>query len=298
MIRASRVPGAISLLAVVALAGATFGLRPHDSARADPLLEAGREGQLAAVASAADAALARLADGLASALDAARRGSALTVAGDEPPAPKLVAAAVMLQAASADADASRRALGVLAGTIAALAPGTPAPGLPFGASELLEVAAQLRAAADAATVFVGRRDATVTVVEGLGAGLAELDAGQPAAALAHLEASAVALASLDDWQDPPQLLTYWMSVIGRLVDAARDIAVATIDGDTDALVEAAVRYRDAAELARGADNALAVALSEAGAAVSATPLQRLAALVGGTADARAAVAPWLAAARV
>jgi hypothetical protein len=131
------------------------------------------------------------------------------------------------------------------------------------------------------------------VVEALGAGVAALDASQPELALDRLDAAVAPLALLEDWSDRPPLLRYWMTIIGRLLDAAREIAVAAIDGDAVAVAAAAVRYREAGALAGGADNALAVALAEEASAVTATPLQRLAALAGEAADLRAELGPWL-----
>jgi len=291
MIRAARLRGAVGLTAVVALAALGFGLRSGDPARADPPLAVERGEQLASAASAANNALSRLSEVLATALDRGRRGAARTVAGDRPPAPELLAAAQGLEADAAAGDAARRALEALAGTAAAVDPVARVPALSYSGPELLEVAAQLRSTAEAATLFVERRNATAAVVEALGAGVAALDSDQPMVALARLDAAAAPLALLDEWTDRPPLLSYWMVIIGRLLDAARGIAVATIDDDPVAVAVAAVRYRDAGALAAGADNALAVALAEGASAVSATPLQRLAALAGEAADLRAELAP-------
>jgi hypothetical protein len=54
---------------------------------------------------------------------------------------------------------------------------------------------------------------------------------------------------------------------------------------------AADRYRAATEAARGADNALAVTLSEEGSAISRIGLRRLAAAAAGVAEERAALEP-------
>jgi len=280
-------------MAVVILAGICLGLRPPDADTADPPLAVGRGEQLAAAASAANDALVRLSEVLAEALDRARRGAARTVAGDRPPATELLAAAQGLEADAATGDAARRALEALAGTAASVDPGARVPALSYSGPELLEIAAQLRSIAEAATLFVERRNATATVVAALGAGVAALDANQPDVALDRLDAAVEPLASLEGWSERPPLLRYWMTIVGRLLDAARGIAVATIDGDPVAAAVAAVRYREAGALAGGADNALAVALAEEASAVSAAPLRRLAALAGEAADLRAALDPWL-----
>jgi hypothetical protein len=80
-----------------------------------------------------------------------------------------------------------------------------------------------------------------------------------------------------------------MTISTDLLGAAGDIARATLAEDPVAQKAAAERYARAAEAARGADNALALALSEEGAAVSATPLRRLAAVADEVDEARAAL---------
>jgi hypothetical protein len=262
---------------VVGLAvGIGFGLRAADSTRADPPGAAARMQLIADVTDAAAADLGRLSTELDRAREHARRGTALTVSG-EAPAPELMAAADILASASDEADAARRALLALAGFAAAVRPGLAVPLLSYGGPDLQLIAAQLRSSADAATLFVERRHATQAVVDALAAGLGALDRNDPAAALDSLGDADAPLALLDAWKERPPLLGYWMRISRDLLDAAADIATATLSHDSAAVKAAADRYAEAAERARGADNALAVALSEAGSAVSATPLQRLAA---------------------
>jgi len=151
------------------------------------------------------------------------------------------------------------------------------------------MAAGLRSSAEAATIFVERRNATEAVVGALGEAVAALDADLPEAAIVSLDKANAPLALLDAWVERPPLFRYWMRVTGELIDAARGIATATIAGDPVAQRAAAERYAEAADAARGADNALAVSLSEEGAAVSVIGLQRLAAAASAVADERAAV---------
>ncbi len=151
------------------------------------------------------------------------------------------------------------------------------------------MASGLRSSADAATLFVERRHATETIIGALGAAVAALDADLPAAAMTNLEKTASPLALLDAWVERPPLFRYWMKVTGELIDAARDIAEATIAGDPIAQKAAGERYAKAGEAARGADNALAVTLSEEGDAISVSQLQRLARAAGDVAAERAAV---------
>lgn len=283
---------AVIVIATGLAVGIGFGLRSPDPAAADPPGAAARARGLADAADDADAALAGLSAGLDEARDHARRGTALTVAGDEP-APELISAADLLAGAGHDATAARRALVALAGMAAAIDPGLAVPALSYGGPDLEQLAAQLRSGADAATLFVERRHATEAVVEALAAGLAALDRDDPTVALAALDEADAPLALLDDWEERPPLLHYWMMISRDLIEAAGDIARATLSHDPAAVEAAAKRYAAAAEAARGADNALALALSEEGSAISATPLRRLAAATNEAVDARSALQPML-----
>jgi hypothetical protein len=288
---ASRRRAAIAI-GLVLVVGVGFGLRSADAAAADPPGAAIRTVQLAEAARAADAALARLEAGLASSRDHARRGTALTVSGDAP-ATELETAADLLAEAAGDADAARQALVALDGYAAAIQPRTEIPELSYGGPDVQQIAAQLRSGAAAATLFVERRHATEAIVGALASALAALDRNDPVAALEALDAAGPPVALLDAWEDRPPLVRYWMTISRDLLAAAADIASATIANDPAAAQAAASRYAKAADAARGADNALAFALSETGAGISATPLRRLASLADDAADARAAIEPLL-----
>ena len=248
---------------------------------------------LAAAAVAADAALADLDTVLADAIDHARTGAALAVAGSLPPAPELESAADGLVADAQTADTAGRAMVALAGTAAAVAPATHLPTPSLRAPSLQLIAAGLRSTADAATLFVERRHATEEVVSALGDAVVDLENSQPAAALQSLDRTTAPLALLDAWQERPALFRYWMMITRDLLDAARGIANATLAGDPAAVRVAAERYAKAGVAARGADNALAVTISEEGAALSGTALRALASAAADTADERAAVQPLL-----
>jgi hypothetical protein len=268
--------------------GIGFGLRSPDPARADPPAQAARERQLADAAEAADVALGDLGRRIAVARDHARLGTALTASG-EAPAAELTAAADAVAAASGDADDARRALDLVAGLAAAIAPKEAVPSLSYGGADLEQIAAQLAASAPAADLFVERRHATQAVVDALSAALAQLERDEPEAALASLAQADAPMTLLQAWDQRPPLLRYWMTISTDLLDAAGDIARATIANDPAAAEAAGQRYAKAAEAARGADNALALSLSEAGAAVSATPLRRLAAVADEVDGARTAL---------
>jgi len=85
----------------------------------------------------------------------------------------------------------------------------------------------------------------------------------------------------------------YKTISGDLLEAARQIATATLDRDPPGVADAAARYAEAARAARGADNALSLSLVEEGSAVSSTPLRRLAIAARQTADLRAALQPLL-----
>jgi hypothetical protein len=291
MIGAARARRVATVIAIGLAVGVGFGLRSAHPYLADPPLEAARNQALMQAWARADRALASLAAVLADAIDHARKGSALTVAGDQPPAPELSAAAGVLEAGAGTADAAHRSVEALAGLAAGIAPGLQIPVLSVAGPDLLLMAAGLRSSADAATIFVERRHATETIVEALGAAVAALDADLTAAAITDLERTTAPFALLDAWVERPLLFRYWMKVTGELIDAARDIAEATIAGDPVAQKAAGERYAKAGDAARGADNALAVTLSEEGGAVSVVQLQRLARAASDVADERAAVQP-------
>jgi hypothetical protein len=272
--------------------GIGFGLRAADPDAADPTAAVARAEAVAGAAAAADAALGRLAGGLDQAREHAREGTARTLSG-EAPAAELTRAADLLAGAGGDADAARRALIALAGVSAAIHPGMTVPALSYGGADLAQLAAQVRSGADAATLFVQRRHATEAVVDALAVALAALDRDDPTAALTALDQAGAPLSLLDDWEEQPPLFRYWMTVSRNLIEAAGDIASATLAGDEAAARAAGERYAEAADRARGADNALAVALSEEGSAISATPLRRLAAAADELDDARSWIQPLL-----
>ena len=268
--------------------GIGFGMRSPDPARADPAGALARTAAVANAVAAANAALAKLSAELERARDHARHGAALTVSG-EAPAPELTAAAEVLSDAGDEADGARRALVALDGMAAAVQPDAAIPSLTYGGADLEQLAAQLRSTADAATLFVERRHATRAVVDALAAGLAALERDDPSTALDELGAADAPLTLLGEWQQRPPLLRYWMMISAELLDAAGDIAWGTLADDPGAVRAAAARYAKAADAALGADNALAVTLSEEGAAVSVIALQRLAALADEATGARAAL---------
>jgi hypothetical protein len=261
----------------------------------DPAAQLARAGRLTEVATRADAAWGELQVALETALEPARAGAALVVSGNAPPGAPLLAAADAAEAAAPAARAAMQAELELRGTLIAARPGQPSLSsepLPR-AAELLAIGQQLRASAEAAGPFVDRRQAAHAALVQLGAALAALDADDLTGATARLQAAADARDVVAAWEDPPSVLTVWLDTTGSLIDAAEQLVAATRRGDDEAADAAAAAYAAAAEGARQADVALAVAVSEAGASLTSTPLRRLADALAATVDARAGVAPLL-----
>jgi len=275
MIGAGR-PSAALLLGLLAslLLGVVLAVRPDGSS--DPTIAAERSAELHQDAAEAASRVDALIDRLQAALDAARRGSALLIDGDQSPRPDLEQAASMVAGASDEATAAVAAASRVAGTLAAVAP-EQGP-LPAGPSSALlpGISAQLVAAGRAAVTFVERRHATEATLDALSDALASLDDDDPQGALRQLAAAEQQLEALRDWERPPTVLPVWLDTTGELVAAARRIATASLAGDAGAVRRAARRYARAADEAHRADTALAIAIAESGSSLAATPMQLLA----------------------
>ena len=283
----------LSLVLAVVASGLCFGLRAASPAAADPPAAAARAARFTSAARAADAAIAGLARLLASAVEDARQGAALAVAGDDPPAPLLLAAADRLEHGLATVDAAQRAMTTLKGVAAATDPALHLPDLAADRFALTSIVSQLRAAADAATLFVERRHATEAVLRALRDGVAALERNDPYATLDRVDEARAAFEVLASWQQPPLTLVVWLGTTGELLDATAAIAAATIWGDRQALDAAGRRYADASVAARQADSALAIALAEGGSATTSVPLRRMAELLASAADLRASLSGLL-----
>ena len=272
------------------LLGSLLTLRP---AAADPTLTASRQATLLRLAAADDARLAAVAAALERAIDAGRRGAARIIQGETPPAADLEQAAdAAARAMQLGAD-SQRADAAVDGTRLAVMPGQPA--LPAGphSADLSGVDGQLRDAAAASGGFVERRHAAAETLEAMRAALAALDRGDAAAAIPTLDRADAARRVVRAWPEPPVVLPFWLRTTDRMLSAARDIADATLAGDAAAARRAGRAYRRAATHARRADTALALAISESGAALASVPLRRLAEALDATSERRTAVASVL-----
>jgi hypothetical protein len=297
MIRAAvsrRAPGSRTLVGVAAalLIGVLLAARPADPAAADPAAQWARQRALVARADAADAALLVLQEALRAARDAARRGAALVLDGDDPAAPPLTEAARLLEAAAPQSEAAVAAMDRLRGTAAAAGAGVSIPIVPEP-GQLTSIAGQLRDSAGGVEPFVERRRAAQRTLERLRSALAALQDNDPVAALPPLDEARVARAVLAAWEPAPVTLDLWLETTDRMIAAADAIAEATLAGDAEAARDAAADYAAAAEEARRADVSLALSLSEAGSALTATPMRRLADALAEVERARAVVASLL-----
>lgn len=277
------------LFATLAL-GAVLALRPAGPAAADPAGEAARQATIREVAEAAAAKVEELSVALDVARDAARRGSALVVSGDRDPAPELLAAASALEGGGDAATGAQAAMRALGGVFAAVRPQDEAPVLAVSGPTLLGIASQLRGSMEAAGAFVERRHASQATLTALGDALAALERSDLDAAEAALATARDARATVGDWEAQPPELSIWLGTTSAMLDAADRIVAAVRAGDAGAADAAGRDYRDAAAQAGLADRALALAISEGGAAVTATPLLRLAAALEDVASVRAALA--------
>jgi hypothetical protein len=275
------------------LLGVLLCLRPAMADTADPTLAAARADVLRQLAAEDDDRLAALMGELKAAVAAGRRGSARIIAGKVDPGADLETAADAAARAAPLALASERADAALDGALPSLAPGLGS--LPAGptSGELVGIEDQLRTAAAASIPFVERRHAAEATLAGMRDALAALKADRPAAALDALEYATAARRTVAAWPSPPTVLPFWLDTTGAMLSAVRRIAIATSEGDVAAAERAGRTYRRAAQDARRADTALALAISESGAAIASTPLGRLADVLGEASARRAAVASVL-----
>jgi hypothetical protein len=287
-----RRPRLAGFLAVLVL-GAMLAARPAGADAVDPPTAAGRLAVLRDAAQTADHGLEALIVELQQAVDAGRRGSALTVAGDQPPAIDFEEAAAAAARAAEVATGVERTTSSLDAMLAAVVPSFGS--LPDGprAVALEAFGLQMTEAAQASGAFVSRRHAADDTLAALADALGALDHDDPTAALAALDRADAARAVVAAWEEPPSVLPYWLDTTRGMLAAARRIADATVAGDGAAAERAGRAYRRAAEEARRADTALALAMTESGAGLATVPLHGLAdALAAATAQ-RSALASVL-----
>ncbi len=267
--RPASVVGALAILA----SGLLFVGRSADPARADPSAAAVRSGTVRDAGLVATIALDRLHTALEASLSAGRQGTAATVDGESDPASALGSAADLLDAAGGSADAAMLAVdrvsGLASGEGLAMTRLQLNPGLPT-------IAAQLRGAVEPASTFASMRRRTERVVTQLGAALAALDRGDPAAAVEAVDVADADLAAIRAWQSGLVTLPLWIETAGRLLDALRSGSDALTSGDTGALARARRDFAATAPEAHRADLALGIAMAEGGSAIADPALRGLA----------------------
>jgi len=233
-------------------------------------------------ADAVERALEALRQHLTAALDSARSGGARVVAGDEAPGPVFLRAADAVSGAVEAAADAEDARARLEGARSSLAPGAaPLPPAP-DPNQLASLGAQLAATAAPADAFAAMRGSAESVTPTLDDALTALEAGD------HDEAerlTAAAQAAVDAVSGPAvegAVIEIWRETVGEMIGAMERLLIAARAGDAAAAEAAAADLAALAEEAPAADRALRIALGEAGSAVSATPLSRLAALLDAT----------------
>ena len=274
------------------LLGALLAARPAPAAAADPPTASARQATLRAVADEADHALDDLIAQLEVAIDDGRRGTALIQDGDQDPGPAFDEAASATRSAAALAGMATAAIARLDAVLQSVGPAhRPLP--PGPTSSLTAIAEQLASSGAAGGPFVERRLAAGATLTALAEALESLEDDDPRAALEALARAEASLATVAEWPLPPAVLPLWLETTGAMVAAARGIAQATISQDPAAAAAAADAYRRAAEEARRADTALALAIAEAGSSLAGTPMRLLAEALAAAIAQREAVEPLL-----
>ena len=233
----------------------------------------------AAIVGAADRtleAINRLETELAPAVDAARSGSARVVGGEEDPAEPMAAAAEMALAAAPTAVDVRAALTDLERARAALDPNAePLPPPPDG-GDLSSIAAQLGDAGEAGARFAETRRRAEAVSGDLVDALDSVAAGEPDEAHERLLLGLVAVDELRAWDDDAPALSVWIDTVDAMIRAMQRLVDAVRADDAEEAEAAQAAFADAAEGGVEADRALRIGLGEAGSAVTAVSVGRLA----------------------
>jgi hypothetical protein len=270
----------LAILAVAAL------LAPRAT---DPATEIGAHRVVRQRGADTIAALDALRQAIEPGLDAARVAAAAVVSGDGPPADRIVAAADLIALAEDAVVPARRAVASLSGArIAWRAEADPLPA-PIEIGELSSIGAQLRAAGPAGDAFVEirlRSDGLPAILEDALRALDRRDVAEAERLAARARSDYEAVAA---WDTDLPTLPVWLDTTDAMIRAVEEILAAVHDGDPAAASVAAQAFASLREEGATADRALRIALGEGGSALTATPLQRLAAALGRIEDARAAV---------
>jgi hypothetical protein len=259
-------PTALAVLAVIPLVGAG-GPEPSAALAARQLV--------LDRADVADAALRALEEAIAPGLDAARRGSARVVSGNDAPGAELRAAAAMLASADGVAGAARRAVDALEGARRLVGAGAGID-LDVARGEIGSIAAQVEGTAGAADAFADMRRRAERLVAGLEGALAALEAGSLDEARDLVGVAREDHDALAAWEVELVTLPVWIDTTDAMIGSMETIIAATEAGDEASATAAAQEFTALAEEAGPADRALRIAIGEGGSAVTAAPLGRLA----------------------
>ncbi|MGI8999760.1 MAG: hypothetical protein ACR2GO_08650 [Candidatus Limnocylindria bacterium] len=284
----------ISMPAAASAGLAVFGLALLFAPRAaDPAIGVAAEALIRERAAVAVAALDELRAAVEPALDAARIGAAGVLSGDDLPSPRLAAAAALIVEAEEAVVPARSAVAALAAAQGAWRPDAQRPPQPIAAGDLTSIGTQLTAAGEAADAFADMRARGTGLPGVLDEVFRALDRGDRERAT---DLTAQARADHDTivaWETDLVTLPVWIETTGGMITAVERILEATRTGDDGAATEAAESFVALSEDAATADRALRIALSEGGSALTAAPLERLAAGLGGIEASRAAAAALL-----
>jgi hypothetical protein len=257
---------------------------------ADPAVSIGAERIVRVRAEAAVDALDALRAAIQPGLEEARRAAAAVLTADAGTGQRLEAAGATIANADPAAVAARRAWDRLNGARAAWRTGLAPLPEPIPSGELPSIGDQLAAAAPAADDFVDMRLRGLGLPAALGEAVSALERGDPDAAAGIADRARADLVLLSGWEDAPVSLPVWISTTDAMISAVDDLISATRAGDAAAASLAAEAFAGLADEASTADRALRIALGEGGSALTAAPLERLAAALGGIEDARATAA--------
>jgi hypothetical protein len=218
----------------------------------------------------------RLQAALAPAIDAAPVGAARVVAGDEDPTEPLSTAADSVLDAAPIASEVRSALADLERARAAQRPESdPLPAGPDGGA-LASISAQLDSAGQAGASFAETRRRA----EGVSAGLVDaLDAAAAGDLDSAREELRIGLAAVDEVRalaDGAPVLSVWVDTVDAMIRAMQRLVDAVEANDAGEVEAAQADFADLAAGATEADRALRIGLDEAGSALTAVSLGRLA----------------------
>jgi hypothetical protein len=266
MIGRRLVVATVALVTVVALGAG--GPRPE--------VEAAARGSVVVAAEDVLALASDLRARLLPAVESARTGAARVVAGTEPPGgPLLESSSAVLESASV-AVALGSATGRLERARRAWRPGVDGLPEPPDAADLSSISAQLAATAEAGEAFALMRRRAEGLTGVLAAALRDAESGDVAGASERVEAAQEEAEVLRAWEIDAVTLPVWLETVDAMIEAMDRTVDALANRDDARARDAVEAFGALAERAPSADRALRIAVGEAGGALTATALNRLA----------------------